>query len=232
MAERLSLPNGIEMTIEHVGIEQTPIVIIDNFPIQPAQPMSIDGFSPDEHSYYPGLRKILPKDYVIKTLQSVYMALYDIYQIPKHKQLKVLDTYYSMITKQEHELSLLQRLPHFDSTHDHYFALLHYLNENSHGGTGLFRHKATNFESITAQRIDEYLALCQAEIDQQGEPKQGYPNESTNQFECYHRIAYRPNRVAIYPGKLLHSTLVNPQTDISNQLQEARLTSNIFIEFK
>lgn len=232
MAQRLQLSNGILMTIESVGNEQTPVVIIDNFPISPEQIPAISEFSTDQHSFYPGLRSKLPKPYIIKALQSVYMALYDVYSIQKHKQLKVLDTYFSIITLKESELSLLQRLPHFDSTHEHYFAVLHYLDKNQHGGTGLFRHKSTGYESINDNRIEEYLAKCQQEIDQFGEPKQGYPNESTRQFECYYQIDYKPNRVAIYPGKLLHSTIVDISTDISDNLANARLTSNIFIEFK
>ncbi|QOL24560.1 hypothetical protein LP316_09330 [Thalassotalea sp. LPB0316] len=232
MAQRLSLDNGITMTIVRVGIENTPVVIIDNFPISAQKPTTLDNFAPDEHSYYPGLRAKLPKEYVIKALQSIYLALYDIYQIPKNKQLKVLDTYYSMITLDESELSLLQRLPHFDSTHEHYFAVLHYLNEQPHGGTGLFRHKATGFESIDDQRIEHYLSICQQEIEDFGEPKQGYPNQSTAQFDCYYQIEYKANRVVIYPGKLLHSTMVDVDKDVTSQLELARLTSNIFIEYK
>ena len=232
MAVQQTLSNGIELTIECVGNEQTPIVIIDNFSALPERPTSLEGFAPDEQSYYPGIRKVLPKPYVIKALQSVYMALYDIYQIPKQKQLKVLDNYFSLITKQPEELELLQRLPHFDSTHDHYFALLHYLDENSHGGTGLFRHNKTGFESITDDNIEQYLEICQQEITAHGEPPQVFPSQSTQQFELYYQIPYKPNRVAIYPGKLLHSTIVNVETDVSEQLCSGRLTSNIFIEYK
>lgn len=232
MAVHQTLPNGIELTIERVGNEQTPVVMIDNFPVLPERPTSLDGFAPDEHSYYPGLRKVLPKSYVVKALQSIYMALYDIYQVPKHKQLKVLDNYFSLITTQPQELELLQRLPHFDSTHEHYFAVLHYLDENPHGGTGLFRHNQTGFESIIEANIEQYLETCQQEITEYGEPAQLFPSQSTQQFELYYQIPYKPNRVAIYPGKLLHSTIVNVATDVSDNLAGGRLTSNIFIEYK
>ena len=35
MAVHQTLPNGIELTIERVGNEQTPVVMIDNFPVLP-----------------------------------------------------------------------------------------------------------------------------------------------------------------------------------------------------
>jgi hypothetical protein len=48
----------------------------------------------------------------------------------------------------------------------------------------------------------------------------------------YHQIEYRPNRLVIYPGNLLHSTIVNPQTDIDANPSSGRLTTNIFINFQ
>ena len=50
-------------------------------------------------------------------------------------------------------------------------------------------------------------------------------------MELYHRIDYRPNRLVVYPGCLLHSGLVNPVIDVDSNPRTGRLTANIFVDF-
>jgi hypothetical protein len=54
---------------------------------------------------------------------------------------------------------------------------------------------------------------------------------SNDEYELYHRIEYRPNRLVVYPGCLLHSGLVNPAVDINPDPRTGRLTANIFVDF-
>ncbi|MGY0650046.1 MAG: DUF6445 family protein, partial [Paraglaciecola chathamensis] len=69
-------------------------------------------------------------------------------------------------------------------------------------------------------------------IEHIAQPKMRYITESTEQFTLYDQVDYRPNRLVIYPGNLLHSGLIIPDRDISADPTEGRLTANIFIEFK
>jgi len=226
----------IQPQIIEVGLEKTPIIIIDNFALDTsnikADAAKESDFTADAHSYYPGIRSTLPKPYVITTLQTIYRQLYHIYQVPKHLQLKPQDIYYSLITKTETELSHLQSLPHFDTSRPYYFAILHYLAPAPHGNTGLFRHKSSQFERITEQRVEPYLAACQQDIIDYGEPDKKYCIASDERYELYHQIEYKENRLVIYPGNLLHSTLVDSKHDINADIEHGRLTANIFIEFK
>lgn len=225
----------IEPKITLVGLEKTPIVIIDDFALD-TTPIIQNGcdseFSPDKNSYYPGVRSKLPKQYVLDVLTPIYRKLYDIYNIPQHLQLKPLDIYYSLISTPENDLDVLQRMPHFDTSRPFYFAVLHYLNDGEHGSTGLFRHKPTQFERINDNNVDDYFKCAETFLEEHGAPKSKYITTSNSHYELYETIQYKPNRLVIYPGNLLHSTLVNVENDIDANPQTGRLTANIFIEFK
>jgi hypothetical protein len=122
-------------------------------------------------------------------------------------------------------------LPHFDSTAPYYFALLHYLSPEPHGGTGLFGHRPTGLERITDASQADYLFAAAQYLSKYGTPPQRYCVKSDGHFELYQTLEYRQNRLVIYPGNLLHSSLVNPATDISASTSQGRLTANIFINF-
>jgi protein tyrosine phosphatase (PTP) superfamily phosphohydrolase (DUF442 family) len=232
----MAVNNKISPKIITVGNEQTPVIIIDDFALDTKN--IIDdachsaSYARDESSFYPGLRSKLPKDYVVCALQKIYQGICHVYKIPAQLQLKPQDTYYSLITKAKDELSLIQRLPHFDTSRPYYFAILHYLNEKPHGNTGLFRHIPTGLEKIDDDNVEHYLNAAQQFIDTHGEPEQAYCTSTSTHYELYHEIEYKPNRLVIYPGHLLHSTIVCPDTDINSDPNTGRLTANIFIEFK
>ena len=217
-----------------VGNNQTPVLIIDDFaadvPALLNHAASAD-FQQDAHSYYPGIRAMLPRPYVIAVLNAVYQWIYQVYQIPLDRRLKPQDIYYSLITTAETDLRPLQCLPHFDSTDPYYFALLHYLSPEPHGGTGLFRHRPTSLEQIMLDDQARYFQAAQQHLSLHGSPAQRYCVQSDDHFELYQTLAYRQNRLVIYPGNLLHSSLVNPATDIAASIEGGRLTANIFINF-
>ena len=64
-----------------------------------------------------------------------------------------------------------------------------------------------------------------------GLPAEKYINASDDQFELIDKIDHRPNRMAVYPGNLLHSGLIVPERDISGDPAKGRLTANMFIYF-
>lgn len=218
----------------YVGQQQTPVLIIDDLaadlPALLADALTAE-FQSDAHSYYPGVRAMLPRPYVIAVLDAVYQLIYQVYQVPVSRRLKPQDIYYSLISTAEQDLKPLQCLPHFDSTDPYYFALLHYLSPEPHGGTGLFRHQPTGFEKITAATQSGYFQAAEQHLAKQGPPQQRYCVETNDHYELYQKLEYRQNRLVIYPGNLLHSSLVNPATDIAASISNGRLTANIFINF-
>lgn len=228
-------PN-IKPTIKLVGKEQTPVIVIDDFvtDIAPILDDAVNNqsFVADSNSYYPGVRSRLPQDYVLAILKAVYQGLYRVYDIPRTLKLKLMLNYFSLINTPEEELSLLQRIPHFDTTRPYYFAILHYLNPGEHGGTGLFRHTLNDYERIDDSRVEHYMKSTEQYMQKHGELDPKYHNASSTLYELYEEIPYKPNRLVIYPGNLLHSTLVDLEKDIDSDPKTGRLTSNIFVEFK
>jgi hypothetical protein len=227
-------PN-IKPIIKQVGKEKTPVIIIDDF-ITDLTPLLNDAyykqsFKPDPNSLYPGIRSGLPDNYVLEILKAVYQGIYKVYEVPRNLKLKLILNYFSLINTPEKDLSLLQRMPHFDTSKPYYFAILHYLNPSMHGGTGLFRHKLTSIERIEEKQVANYIESTQKFMQINGQPDAKYHNSSSDLFELYDQVAYKQNRLVIYPGNLIHSTIVDLKRDINNNPQSGRLTSNIFIDF-
>jgi hypothetical protein len=219
-----------------VGNEVTPLVVIDEFAI------NLQGFVDecvrslrfdiDQTSAYPGIRAKLTRGHVVPTLNAILALLYKAYKIPQNLKPKPQSAFFSLVTKPPSELELLQRLPHFDSNRQRYLAITHYLDAGSHGGTGLFRHRPTGFESVGEDRVDRYISAGQEFLESNGEPTRAYFTASDQHYELYEVIDYRPNRLVVYPGSLLHSGLIDPHTDISSNPSGGRLTANIFVDFQ
>lgn len=228
-------PNA-SLSVRRVGQEQTPLIMIDDF----AQDTSgvIDfactgaAYGDDATSAYPGIRAKLPRSYVVPLLNSIFRLLYQVYSVPADLKLKPVNTVYSLIATPEDELSVAQCVPHFDSNTNWYLAVLHYLNPGDFCSTGLFRHRPSGFEKITTERLGEFLASSRAYTEEHGPPPQRYISGSAGQFELYEEIAYKPNRLVVYPGNLLHSGLVDPAVDINPDPRTGRLTANVFVDFR
>lgn len=216
------------------GKEQTPVVMIDNFAADTAEVIHHAAesahFGPVGANYYPGARARVPSGYVQEIVRVVVPLLVKVYSIPGNHKPQV-DASYSLVATPPEELDILQRIPHFDSNKKYHFAVTHYLNPGKFGGTGLFRHRPTGFENITEDRVAEYLSSAEAFGKKHGEPPAEYITASTDHFEYYLGIEYRPNRLVAYPGSLLHSGLINPDHDISSNPATGRLTSNFFLDF-
>ncbi|NMH65717.1 DUF6445 family protein [Shewanella salipaludis] len=222
--------------ILYLGHEKTPLIIIDNFAADLTPLLNFARtratFAADPDSFYPGVRAPLPRPYVEDVLNRLYSLLYEVYEIPSRQSIRLQALHFSLISTSPEALKPLQRLPHFDTPQPHYFALLHYLNDGPHGNTAFFRHIPTGFERIDGSRMPAYFQSAQQFVGQNATEPPGYFVQSNEHYELYHQVEYRPNRLLIYPGNLLHSTLVEPGTDIDANPQTGRLTANMFIEFK
>jgi hypothetical protein len=226
----------INAKVVKIGIEKTPIIIIDDFAVDNTDVIDFacttSEFSDDQVTFYPGIRATLPQPYVITVLQAVYRGVCRVYQVPLDLNLVPLNQSYSLLTKQESELHFLQCMPHFDTSKPYHFAVLHYLNPGPHGNTGFFRHIPTGYEKISVERCEHYVNSAKAFVAEHGEPSNNYMTRSDKHYELYHEIEYRPNRLVIYPGNLLHSTIVKSEIDIDNSPYTGRLTANMFIDFR
>lgn len=228
---RQSLPK-----IELIGKDKTPIIIIDDYADnldEIAEQVATFGcFSPDNVTNYPGVRSPIPKALVVGYLKPLMQLLYRIYKFPNSFEPSPIDNYFSLITSQPDELSAMQSWPHFDTPNPNLIAIIHYLDKGSHGGTGFFRHNKSDLDRIDEKSKDQYFQCAQDYFQSINTNTYGYCTEQHSEFTCYKKISYKPNRLIIFPGQLLHSTLVELNTDLDPNPERGRLTANLFAVFK
>lgn len=234
-AHTIAVNRNASLSIREVGRARTPVIVIDEF-AESTGPLieracAADDYGPDATSLYPGLRSKLPRDYVVEVLNRLFALFFQVYRVPADLGMKPVHAVYSLITTPEAELEPRQCAPHFDSARPYYLAVLHYLNAGAFCDTGLFRHRETGLERVTPETVDAYIAAREAWTGRHGPLPREYVKGSNEQFELYERIEYRPNRLVVYPGSLLHSGLVDPAVDINADPRSGRLTANIFVDF-
>ncbi len=222
--------------VARVGPEDVPIVVLDDIATDGGARLCAEaltaGFKNEDKYMYPGIRAPLSAEYVLEVLQPVYRQLYSIYGIPNNKVLRPTQACYSLITLPERELTPMQCIPHFDTCDPYFFAVLHYLAPGEHGDTGLFMHQPTGFCRVHPDREESYFRSMQHYFDLHGPPRRSYITEDDGQFRLYYRIPYKANRLVIYPGNMLHSTIVNKDKDIDPSPVSGRLTANVFVRYE
>lgn len=221
--------------IRVVGNEKTPVVIIDE-PIPSTADLVAHAcaharFDADARFAYPGIRAELPQQYIDAIVPELVAVIRDVYAPPARLECQLVHRLFSMITRQPEELGPLQRVPHFDNHSPYYFATVHYLNPGNFAGTGLFRHRPTGYERIPQNRYPSYVKAAEAHVRTHGPPATKYINASDDHFELIAEIEYRPNRLIMYPGNILHSGLIEPERDITGDPATGRLTANLFLYF-
>lgn len=218
-----------------VGLEQTAIVIIDEFVQEPDRivELAVDmaPFPSQEGHYYPGRRaRIIPSDgeafdYVRAICASLSGVMSSVYGVNKYD---ILDAGFSLVTKPPEALQPLQTIPHFDHFEMGGFAILHYLSPHPAGATAFYRHESTGFELMTPDRIDAYRAGRERDLAALGQ-SHGYQDGDGNGFLEIARVEARYNRAIIYPGNLLHSGIIPDNFNYSSNPRLGRLTGNVFI---
>lgn len=230
---RLKRPWNPQVRI--VGDERTPVVVIDDPILEPdaliRHACDQARFSSDNQWAYPGIRTSLPDEYAQVLVPELIGVIRHVYGTPPDYEFQLVHQLFSLITRRPEELELLQRVPHFDSKIPHYFATVHYLNPGPHAGTGFFRHRPTRFERIVEDRFPRYAQAAEAYTRAHGMPARRYINASDDHFELIAEVDYKPNRLVMYPGNLLHSGLIEPDRDISADPATGRLTANLFLHF-
>ncbi|AZG73267.1 DUF6445 family protein [Shewanella livingstonensis] len=235
--------------IEMLGEGQLPLIVIDDY-IEDVSALTQyiaqqAKFSADGHTQYPGIRSPMTKDIVLAYLKPLMQPIYKIYGFSTAQTPAPCDNYFSLITTAANELTDIQTIPHFDTYQSNLIAVIHYLNDKPHGGIGFFRHKRTGYEFINELRKPEYdqvvndmnlsaaspINSSSINDSNNGSSTKSYCSVNHSEFECYKTLGYKANRLIVFPGMLLHSSLVDVETDIDSSPQTGRLTANIFIKF-
>lgn len=231
----LSQHPAMQLTVQHPGNEQSPLLIVDNFIAEPERLLAdacqqrFVANSP----YYPGVRAPAPQAYQQVLLQSLTPVLQDVFALPAGS-LHFSICHYSLVTTPPAQLKLLQRIPHFDTTEKHALAAVHYLFHGDQGGTAFYRHRKTGFETIDDSRTTTYFRSMEAENGGPNIPAAdaGYINGDTALFEQIGAQQGIFNRLIIYRRHALHSGIITQNTSLSANPRLGRLTISSFIDIQ
>jgi hypothetical protein len=225
----------VKPQLQRVGISQSSVVIIDEFS-GIAEDIgriadSLAPFPPSQGSNYPGVRRMISEldepaySYVLKTCEQAAPFIGGAFNV---QDFRLREASFSVVTKSPVQLRAVQRVPHFDSSEQNLFALLHYLRVPAGTGTAFYRHRSTAIERITDENRDRYIAASERELETLA-PASGYFNDSDRFFEQIGRVDAVADRMIIYNGNLLHSGIIPPGMPLSADPRQGRLTANLFI---
>ncbi len=218
-----------------VGREATPVIVIDELltSVRPLLDIACrwSQFVEERQAGYPGRRAVLPAEFSRLLLRALEPLIRETYGIDPQAPLRCSRQVFSLVTRNETELAVLQRVPHFDTRQPLCFALMVYLSPGNFGGTGFFRHRPTGYERITDECFPAFVDSVQSYFQTNGLPPARYCTGSDGHFELVESVPYQSNRLLIYPGNLLHSGLIEPSRDTDSDPASGRLTANVFFEF-
>jgi hypothetical protein len=220
---------------EKVGREENPVIVIDDYMANPDTMVDFASSTANftaPNNWYPGLRaQPLPQEYVIEVIRALHGIIAETFDLPAKGDVNA-NTYFGLATVSPQNLSTLQCLPHFDTSNPRQIALLHYLCEESYGGTSFFRHRSSGYESIGADRERSYFAALERELAAGGPPPARYMSGDDDRFEETARFDAKFNRMIVYRSLVLHSGNVNPAAGLSRDPRRGRLTANVFLAYR
>ncbi len=225
-------PNAApRVEIRTIGRERHPVAVIDGVL---NDPRSVVSFASERvrfrrvapaANFYPGVRAPVPQPYMFALFAGVKGVMHEVFGLPLESGLKA-DCSFSMVTMQPHELSVLQRLPHFDTVDPTQLAVLHYLCAPELGGTAFYRHCATGYESINVERHARYLEVLNQEIAANPPAPDYYRGDA--RFESTAVFPAQFDRVIVYRSQLLHAGDIRAACNFSDDPRIGRLTANAF----
>jgi hypothetical protein len=217
-----------QITVRKHGIEQQPVVVIDQFADADRflDDASFLSFRPiGEH--YPGIRATVAPAMLRSLLAQLAPIAAEVFGVA---EIAAVDAFYSLVTIPGAALAPIQRLPHFDEVSPTRLALLHFLSRDESSGTAFYRHRATGYESISAARLPDYRIALEADIARNGLPEADYIAGDTPLFEQVALHQGRFNRALLYRSNALHCAAIPPDMMLGEDPLTGRLTVNTFLD--
>ena len=228
---QLSLNPYVTSRVYSLGEEQSPLLVVDNF-LQNAELLVDDAC---QHNFiqnsplYPGLRAPAPMNFQSLLLSALGRQLKQVFDL-KGSKLALSLCQYSLVTMPADNLTLLQRIPHFDSTKRDELAAIFYLFKDDLGGTSFYRHNKTGYEYIDDERRIPYFKSLESENESGNVPTHGYINGDTPLFTRIGEQKGIFNRLIVYRRQILHSGSISSSFIPNLDPRKGRLTVNIFID--
>lgn len=224
------------VSLQHLGREREPLLVFDGVM---RRPEALVDYAAREVEFkpawgptdgFPGVRAPAPLNYVgalVRALSPIVERAFGLERV----KLARAECNFSVVTLPPERLAPRQRIPHVDTVDPLQFAFLHYLCDPSFGGTAFYRHRATGFEALTAERLAEYEAVRDRELAERP-PGQGYIVADTAAYEQIGAAEARFDRLIVYRSRLLHSGRITPGVPLPADPRTGRLSANIFVNYR
>jgi hypothetical protein len=215
--------------VQFVGTERQPVILIDDFVPDPQ--VFVDEAASLEYStigvHYPGGRVPVPPARFQSFMPGIVELIVETFGCGT--KLRLLETYYSVVTTRPQVLTPIQRLPHVDGLERERIALLHFLSTDRPSGTAFYRQRSTGFESVDAARYPQFHAALKRDVSSHGLPGPAYISGDTPIYEQTACFEGRYNRALIYRGHALHCAWLPEDLSFSPDPRIGRLTVNTFL---
>ena len=218
-----------KVTVQQLGREKEPLVIIDGFTGAPERLCTAaqEAEYRDPGASYPGIRAWADPSYLDIRRDLMMQIMQRVFGFRRGVSLEV--STFSLVTCDPADLSDRQRIPHYDHDQGDLIAVMHYLCDKESGGTAFYRHRRTGFEAITPARQAAYNAAQGEDEREFGAPPPGYCYGDSDRYELIGEVEARPDRLALYRGRLLHSGVISRPDELSPDPAKGRLTVNMFL---
>lgn len=229
------LADRLHLSLERIGNELEPLLTVEG-PIR--NPETLIDYAAREVRFepvggptggYPGVRAPAPLNYVETMVRALDGPIRRAFGLTTVKLARA-ECGFSLVTLRPDQLKPFQRIPHVDTVDPLQFALLHYLGSEEMGGTAFYRHRATGFESLTAERQLAYNAARDRELSEAA-PAPCYITGNTAHYEQIQAIEACFNRLIVYRSRTFHSGQIPAGQTLSADPREGRLTANIFVNY-
>lgn len=218
-----------QISVDRIGNEGEPLVIIDGFTgdIDRLRAMGEGAQYQEAGVDYPGLRALADPSYLDVRRDLMMRIVREVFGCSQSIRCEI--SAFSLVTCAEQDLSPRQCIPHHDHSAAGRIAVMHYLHGPETGGTAFYRHRRTGFETITPEREQAYKAAIEEDRKEFGEPRKRYPYGDCERFEMIGEVEARPDRLAMYRGRMLHSGVIPDPAHLSPDPRKGRLTVNMFL---
>lgn len=226
----------LNLGLTRMGSEGEPLLSIDGVLEQPRE---LVDYAADQVKFepvygpnggYPGIRAPAPLHYVERLVRALSPSIERAFELGRVKLAKA-ECSLSLVTLPPGRLAPLQRIPHVDTVEPLQFALLHYLCGRGLGGTAFYRHRATGFETLSAERQSAYEAARARELGEL-DHSAGYITGDTAHYEQIASIEAGFDKAVVYRSRTLHSGQIPAGVPLSSDPRQGRLTANIFITYR
>lgn len=231
-----SLNGRVNVALERIGQEGEPVLVIDAVLNRPE---ALVDYAAGEVSFkpvygpqggYPGIRAPAPLNYVETLVRSFSPIVEKAFALDRVR-LANAECNFSLVTLPPDRLAPLQRVPHADTADPLQFAWLHYLCPPRFGGTAFYRHRATGFETLTAERVPAFEAVRNRELAEGGSGAAYITGDNPHYLQTA-AFEARFNRLIVYRSRTLHSGQIGDPEGLSEDPRKGRLTANIFVNYR